>query len=465
MSQKSSAEPLKVCLLGVSLDVGNLGVRALAGSLIRLTRLCLPESQITLLYGNKTAGVRDATFEGRKIEVGVVNYRLSPRSRFRDHLFVILFTAALYRIFPINSFRDRLCIWVPWLKAFEEADFIGDIRGGDSFSDIYGFTRFLRNAAPCFVAFLMRKKLVLLPQTYGPFDLSLTRFISKFILNHSERIYARDMESLQFVRNLLGPAARNKQIQFCPDVAFMLESAAPSEIRIKPPLPAELNLPLVGINISGLLYVGGYTGKNMFGLRCEYKKFIGDLIERFLQETDAHILIVPHALVTDSSAIEPEIPVSREVWKKFSGSPHGERVHLLDGEYDQSEVKSVIGKCNFFLGSRMHACIAGLSQGIPSVGLAYSKKFEGVFESVGAGNMVLDIREKDSDQIIDECMHRFRERQAVAAVLREKVPQIQARVQESFQDMLASLSPAAPSGLQTMEQAGTQVAELAEKGY
>ena len=66
---------------------------------------------------------------------------------------------------------------------------------------------------------------------------------------------------------------------------------------------------------------------------------------------------------------------------------------IVDREYDQHEIKGVIGMCDFFVGSRMHACIGALSQGIPCVGVAYSMKFRGVFESVGVADWVVDSRQ------------------------------------------------------------------------
>jgi polysaccharide pyruvyl transferase WcaK-like protein len=52
----------------------------------------------------------------------------------------------------------------------------------------------------------------------------------------------------------------------------------------------------------------------------------------------------------------------------------------------------------------MHACIAALSQGIPTVGVAYSRKFVGVFESIGAGDMVADARTITADEIINKIL-------------------------------------------------------------
>jgi hypothetical protein len=54
-----------------------------------------------------------------------------------------------------------------------------------------------------------------------------------------------------------------------------------------------------------------------------------------------------------------------------------------------------------FIGSRMHACIAALSQGVPTVGLAYSDKFRGVFESLGLERLVADLRALEAGEVVE----------------------------------------------------------------
>ena len=98
--------------------------------------------------------------------------------------------------------------------------------------------------------------------------------------------------------------------------------------------------------------------------------------------------MVPHTFAPPGD-VESDPDACRLITELFAG-PKKERLHLLDREYDQHEVKAIIAGCDFFVGSRLHACIAALSQSIPTVGVAYSKKFKGVFESVGAGHWVVD---------------------------------------------------------------------------
>ena len=48
-----------------------------------------------------------------------------------------------------------------------------------------------------------------------------------------------------------------------------------------------------------------------------------------------------------------------------------------------SEAKSYIAALDFFMGARMHACIAAFSSGVPVMPMAYSRKFEGLFGTIG----------------------------------------------------------------------------------
>jgi polysaccharide pyruvyl transferase WcaK-like protein len=53
-----------------------------------------------------------------------------------------------------------------------------------------------------------------------------------------------------------------------------------------------------------------------------------------------------------------------------------------------SEAKTYIAGLDFFAGARMHACIAAFSSGVPVVPMAYSRKFEGLFGTLGYGRTV-----------------------------------------------------------------------------
>jgi colanic acid/amylovoran biosynthesis protein len=56
---------------------------------------------------------------------------------------------------------------------------------------------------------------------------------------------------------------------------------------------------LIGINVSGLLLMGGYTHNNMFGLKTDYACLMREIIGYFVREHQANVLLVPHVFGDD----------------------------------------------------------------------------------------------------------------------------------------------------------------------
>jgi len=84
----------------------------------------------------------------------------------------------------------------------------------------------------------------------------------------------------------------------------------------------------------------------------------------------------------------------------------------------------------------MHACIGALSQGVPAIGIAYSKKFKGVFETLDAGDLVIDSRCLTIDEALSACDRIYNEREKWHIHLSERVP----KVIESVLGMLSGLN-------------------------
>jgi polysaccharide pyruvyl transferase WcaK-like protein len=97
--------------------------------------------------------------------------------------------------------------------------------------------------------------------------------------------------------------------------------------------------------------------------------------------------------------------------------------------------------CDFFVGSRMHACIAALSQGIPTVGVAYSRKFAGVFDIVGAADWVVDGRTATDGEAVERIAVLFARRGASRALLRATVPAAKAELSLAFKGIVGTRSP------------------------
>jgi len=428
----NGVRPLKAGLLGASFGTKNLGVAALTCGTVASFCYSFPNGSIFLLdYGRKAKTFRIAHSEGIGT-VELVNIRFSKNIILDNNIAYLLLLSLILKIIPSRHLRVRLLEGNHVLKTIWNADLFGAISGGDSFSDIYGIGRLIYVALPQILIIILGKPLVLLPQTLGPFKGTFAKAIARYILKRSMIVYSRDRSGLETVKGLVGRDCRHLTSSY--DMGFALKPAI-SKDRI--PIWCEKfdkNNSLIGINVSGLLYMGGYTRKNMFGIKTDYTCLILNIIAMFLEKYNAHVMLIPHVFGTGKDS-ESDVIACRNIYNNTNNMMRS-NVHFVEEEYNQHEIKALIGRSDFFLGSRMHACIAAISQCIPTVGLAYSRKFYGVFESVGIEDLVIDMRNLDGDAIINKIMLVYQNRQDISKKLEEVIPSVNASVHNMFKRII-----------------------------
>jgi polysaccharide pyruvyl transferase WcaK-like protein len=317
-----------------------------------------------------------------------------------------------------------------------ESDLVGDVRGGDSFSDIYGLKRYAISFLMVWSVVLVKGTIVQFPQTYGPYNSLIARVVAKFILRRSSVIIARDKESQRVAQELAGSA---HDVLLSPDVAFSLKSVRPERIEIDPPFDGAMPLDVIGLNINGLMYNGGYTRRNMFGLKMDYVVFLQKLVGTLLAEFAGELWLVPHTFAPHGN-VESDNEASEKLRNDLPPELR-RRVRIVTGDYDPHELKGIIGQFDFFVGSRMHSCIAALSQGVPCVGVAYSRKFVGVFETVGMVEWVVDARSTHQDEAVTRIVDLYQQRNEVRAPLMQMADQARRDLIELFRNLVVNNSP------------------------
>jgi colanic acid/amylovoran biosynthesis protein len=418
-------KPMRVGIMGTPASSGNRGVLALGASLVNL---CAADGrEVALMLGHRDNQPVSFLIGGQVRPVRVVNCRLSPRARVSDHLAWIVLAALAYRSLPLASLRRAIGRWTPWIGALETTDIVGDVRGGDSFSDIYGMNRFFHGFLMAWTVILVKGNLVQFPQTFGPYKSSMSHALARYLLRRSSVVIARDEKSRQVAQELIGS---RRQVWLSPDVAFSLETVRPGRIEVDPPLGGPIPSGVIGVNVNGLMYNGGYTRANMFGLKLDYRSMLPALVTDLLTDNPGELWLVPHTYGPPES-VESDPEASRKVRAALPEAIRG-RVRVVTGEYDCHEIKGVIGQCDFFVGSRMHSCIAALSQGVPCVGIAYSRKFEGVFDSVGMADWVIDGRKLGNEEAIARVLELYQRRDEIRKTLKQNGQEAKKRLEQIF---------------------------------
>lgn len=269
-------------------------------------------------------------------------------------------------IFGIKNFlgtitsKWRLCN----LREFLKADIILNVTAGDSFSDIYGEDNFNSQNVINRLARLFHKKVLFLPQTYGPFvEGSPTQKSAFRSLRKSIKIISRDKESTLYLKQ-----HGFEDVTDAVDMAFYLPYNSKC--------PKEIAGTHVGINISKTLWEKSKEHK--FELAVDYRDCVYKIIQSMLDK--GYIVhFIPH--VVDSRDMDgDEYFLAYQLWKEF-GNPN---LKLSPFFHSPVEAKSYISSMDLFIGSRMHACIGAFSSNTPVLLLGYSRKFSGLFsETLG----------------------------------------------------------------------------------
>ncbi|KNH03428.1 polysaccharide pyruvyl transferase [Qipengyuania citrea LAMA 915] len=276
-------------------------------------------------------------------------------------------------------------------RELRSCDLAFDIAEGDSFTDIYGRRRFFLHCLTKLASILMSQPIVLSPQTIGPFDRVTHRGMAKFILNRLTSVYTRDFLSTEFLSDLRISSNKDEFI----DVAFRLPFT---------PRPKDKDLIRVGVNVSGLLYNGGYTGGNELNLSLDYRAFTKALIETLQNRPGIEVNLFSH--VAGGGGRDDDGPAVLELAKCY---PKTKAIPVFETSI---EAKSWVSGLDFVVGGRMHACIAAFSSGVPVVPVAYSRKFNGLFGTLNYPYFV-DGKEATSQQALVQTMAWFDNRKSL----------------------------------------------------
>lgn len=378
---------INIILGNAAINNGNRGCVALSYTSIYLIDKVLSDAGIKYkLYmpdsGFNEKGVKSISVKGKNVPYTVINHALSYGVKGK------------LKSFAHYNDHKTSC------RIFKEADFILDIGQGDSFADIYGKERFDSINLIHREAMKLHKPYCLLPQTVGPFKDDAIRAEAVKAISNADIVMTRDKQSYDYTKQI---APQQKNLKEYIDVAFFLPYTRQH---------FDKDFIHVGLNISALLWHGGYTQNNQFGLKDDYQKTVREIISYFLSMPNVKLHLIPH-VVGSERHIENDYAVSFDLQKEFNNP----NLILSPLFLSPVDAKDYISGMDFFMGARMHSTIAAFSSGVPVVPMAYSRKFNGLFIDTLSYNHMADLKTDTSDEVLDKIKDAFTNR----SLLKEEI--------------------------------------------
>jgi colanic acid/amylovoran biosynthesis protein len=340
----------------------NLGVSALAYSSISLLNDVVNENAIYasfIFLGSSKSGRDQIVINDKQIY-------------FNNTIWINFFKlrSIISILFRFNRYK---------LTKILTLDYIFDTSSGDSFTDIYGNVRFQDMLNSKRLLYWLGKKLILLPQTIGPFNDPANEIKAFKILKKLNTVMCRDKQSFDYCSRFL----LEENIFELIDVAFYLPYTKHK---------IDNNRINVGINISGLLWNGGYTKNNQFKLRSDYKKLMMRIVSYFIQLDNVQVHLIAH-VIDNNYLTEDDSIICEELKNEY------QKAIIVPSFNTPIQAKNYISGLDFFIGARMHACIAAFSSGVPVFPMAYSRKFNGLFTDTLQYKWIGDCINENEDQL------------------------------------------------------------------
>lgn len=269
-------------------------------------------------------------------------------------------------------------------KALQEADAIFDASGytlGSGWPK--GGGRLLLQTID--IAKRYNKKIVLMPQSFGPFDWGESddaAFLEevKEELTYPSKIYAREKEGYECLKSL---GLDNVELSTDMVIREKLFPEA-SEIRA-PQYTEELKYPAPGS-------VGFIINENVFriGDPDAVLNLYATILDKLADNGEK-----PYILTTstaDTHLVENVLAKAR----------NREKVSVISGEYSSPELIDIIGRFKYVVASRYHSVVFAYRSGVPAIILGWATKYLDLAEHFQQQDYVFDIRNPGVDRIIEQ---------------------------------------------------------------
>lgn len=158
-------------------------------------------------------------------------------------------------------------------------------------------------------------------------------------------------------------------------------------------------------------------------------------VETVLSETPLDVLFVPHVGPLNGGSTNSDWHYMDGLLRNLRGGET--RARLAPGSLNAAQLKHLLGRCRYFIGARTHATIAALSQGVPTVSIAYSTKAKGINRDLfGDLRYVLDTPRVGADSLADALALLRQDEAQVKSILADRMPEWRERALGSVAALL-----------------------------
>lgn len=289
-----------------------------------------------------------------------------------------------------------------------------------------GFVRIFMNAYGLILAKLLKRRVVIAPQTIGPIHGRAARWLARWALQSAQAIFVREQHSKRFLENL----GVRVPIYVVPDIAFYLSDPLEPSRKAQLAIGLDGQEPKIAVTVRRWIY----SGHDAMQKHHKYLKTMTALLQYIAHTTNARLVLMPQAL--GPTLIEDDRKTMQEIAREFGPS---DRLAIIESDYSPYELRYLYGCFDFIVGTRLHSIILAALSGVPALAIAYmGAKTHGTMEMLGMGEYVVDIAQMDLDALKRKFDDAWLKREALRAEILSRVARFRRELKDGWQRILVS---------------------------
>ncbi|MBN2880925.1 polysaccharide pyruvyl transferase family protein [Candidatus Woesearchaeota archaeon] len=224
-----------------------------------------------------------------------------------------------------------------------------------------------------YFAKLFKKPYIMYNQSIGPFNNKLDRLIIKHYIENAKLIICRENITFQRLKSM-----NLQNLLLSNDVAFNL---SPSPTQVLNSYYYDSSKMNVGITVRSW-----FSDKR----QNQYEKSIANFIE---DSSSLNFYFIPQVIYKIGG--DDDLITANRIFKLLSEDAR-KRVNIICEDISPSQIKYVISKMNYFVGTRMHSNIFALGAGIKTIAISYEPKTRGIMQTLGLEEYVIEMTDIDT---------------------------------------------------------------------
>ncbi len=279
---------------------------------------------------------------------------------------------------------------------------------GISFTDEFGMIKIYHFSKFMQIPLLLNKPVIKFTQSIGPFKTRYNKMIAKLSMKNVNVIMARGKQSFNNLKSI----GITKNVIELPDIVLSMKMEKSQK--------AQDCISKIGsgtvIGITPNIVCKRLSPTN------HYENVLINLCEFILTKyQDAKIILIPHTIEEDSIGKDDDMSICTNLEKSINSN----RVYIENVvNYEPEELKWLISKLDFFIGSRFHSLIESVSTCVPSMAIGWNTKYNEMMSWVELKENVIQIEDLKLDGTIKMFENHFNNRASIKTHLETIIPNV-----------------------------------------